>query len=440
MDNRVSLFVERLKSSALARGFLQTFIGSGAAKVILILSTFVFSNMMTKDGFGTFSFMRNTMNIMLGICAINYSGLVTKFTTEVLYKKESLYRLAILFFFTLFSCVFLAIIILSVPDRLLSSLNSGAYFSHFFRIAGLLLPLFILQPLIEGILRGIKRFKLIGILQTLLAICFVVFIVFGYSIWGVKGAIIGLLFYYSLFSIVSVVVLITKTDFLYYLHDFEFRSIHAQIGTLWRMILPVFILSFIEAPINWWGQALISKHDSIGSVGSLSAILQIRNLLIIVPDYFFSTFMTFQSVHNAQNDQGQYYKNQRLTFLILLPLSILASLVLIRLGGPILGLYGSEYKNDIVPFYIAMASFPMLISLSLFRCHLLIKEHQILMLVTSILSSFLFIGTMYLKINRGTDPLQSFFWGQIAYYLVSFGIFGLCCLVDRRRDLSHSPA
>ena len=440
MDNRVSLLVKRLKTSALARGFWQTFIGSGASKVILILSTFVFSNLMTKDGFGTFSFMRNTMNIMLGICAINYSGLVTKFTTEVIYKRESLYRLAILFFFTLFSCIVLAIIILSVPESFLTSLNSGEYYSHYFRIAALLLPLFILQPLIEGILRGIKKFKLIGILQTLLAVCFVVFIVSGYLIWQVKGAIIGLLLYYSLFSIVSVVVLITKTDFLSYLHAFDFRSIRTQTGVLWRMILPVFVLSFIEAPINWWGQVLISRHDSIGSVGSLSAILQVRNLLIIVPDYFFSTFMTFQAVHNAQSNQEQYYKNQGLTFSIVLPLSILASLVLMLLGNPILGLYGVEFKDDIIPFYIAMASFPMLISLSLFRCHLLIKEHQLLMLLTSIVSSLMFIGTMYIKINRGIDPLQSFFWGQIAYYMLSFVIFGLCCLVDRRKDLVHSQA
>lgn len=49
-----------------------------------------------------------------------------------------------------------------------------------FRLIGILLPLLMVQPLIEGILRGKQRFKTIGIMQIISSLSFLILIILEY--------------------------------------------------------------------------------------------------------------------------------------------------------------------------------------------------------------------------------------------------------------------
>lgn len=215
-------------------------------------------------------------------------------------------------------------------------------------------------------------------------------------------------------------------------------SLKSQIRILWIMVLPVFILSFVEAPINWWSQVLMAKYDTIGAVGSMSAILQIRNLLIIIPNYFFSTFTTFQATLNAQNNQIKYFNHLQRAFVGCSLVGIVGTLGLSLCGSFVLGLYGESYKTDIDAFYVAMLSFPLMITTNLMKSSLLIKEHQQLMLIASILSSIGQIGIMYVLLPRGINPVSVYFWGQIMYYFITFIMCGSCCIYDKKHQYDYT--
>ena len=420
----------RLLHSQLAKGFGITLLGSGVSKVTLMLATFLFTHLLGKDDFGSFSFIRNTLNIIFCISALNFVGLVTKFTAEAQYKSETKARLVLLFLFSLSVCTFIGIGLLILPEATLNSIIGINSLNGYFRAVGLLLPIFMLQPLIEGVFRGMKLFKLIGVLQISTSFLFVMLVGIGAYCSGVDGAVLGLLSYYLLYALISILICIRRLPIKSSLSKLTMISLKSQFGILWIMIIPVFVLSFVEAPINWWAQVLMTKYDTIGAVGSMSAILQIRNLLIIVPNYFFSTFTAFQASFNAQGNQKQYFSNLKKAFCGCIFIGLCSALVLSMLGAPILGLYGSEYTTDLFGFYIAMASFPFLITISLFRSSLLIKEHQRVMLFTSIASSFTQIGIMYLLLPNKVDPVESYFWGQLGYLIIMFIVFGIYTLKD----------
>lgn len=424
-----------LVRSPLAKGFGITLLGSGVSKVILMLATFLFTHLLSKNDFGSFSFIRNTLNIIFCISALNFVGLVTKFTAEARYKHETRASLVLLFLFSLFVCAFIGIGLLLLPDTILNSIIGINSLNGYFRAVGLLLPLFMLQPLIEGVFRGLKMFKLIGVLQTSTAVLFVVLIGTGAYCSGVDGAVFGLLAYYLFYALISSLICLKKMPIKRLLSSLSMVSLKSQIRILWIMVLPVFILSFVEAPINWWSQVLMAKYDTIGAVGSMSAILQMRNLLIIIPNYFFSTFTTFQATLNAQNNQIKYFNHLQRAFVGCLLVGIVGTLGLSLCGSFVLGLYGESYKADINAFYVAMFSFPLMITTSLMKSSLLIKEHQQLMLIAAILSSIGQIGMMYVLLPRGFNPVSVYFWGQIMYYFITFIMCGSCCIYDKKASI-----
>lgn len=426
--------IEKWSHSPLAKGFGVTLLGSGVSKAILMLATFIFTHLLSKDDFGSFSFLRNTLNVILCVCALNYVGLVTKYTAELEFKAESKARVVLVFLFSLVICALVGSVILFLPNETMRDIVGESSLMVYFRIVGLLLPLFMLQPLVEGVLRGVKQFRLIGILQILTSCLFVAFVVVGIVILGVNGAIIGLLLYYLVYGIVSMFVIARKKELFALVKKTKWNDIKSESFVLWTMILPVFILSFVEAPINWWSQVLMAKYDTIGSIGSMSAILQIRNLLIIVPNYFFSTFTTFQASLNAQENQARYFSNLNKAFWACLVIGVLGSITLSLLGDFILGLYGDAYRSEINAFYVAMSAFPMLITVSLMKSSLLIKEHQQFMLIMSVVASVLQLVTMYVLLPNRINPVSTYFWGQFVYYLTSFLMCFYCCLIDKRKE------
>ena len=123
---------DRMNSSHLFRSFLATVAGSGVSKIILVIATFVCSNMLGKMEFGELSFVRNTLNMILCICALNFSALCTKFTTEAKTSVVSLHRLFLLFAFSFTICLVIGGFLIITPEEILLSLLSTDTVVKFF--------------------------------------------------------------------------------------------------------------------------------------------------------------------------------------------------------------------------------------------------------------------------------------------------------------------
>lgn len=421
-----------LKNSRIIRGFVATMLGSGASKLILVIATFYCTNKLSQLEFGEFSFIRNTLNTILCICALNFTSLCTKFTAEAYKDFHSYFKLAILFIFSLVICVAVGVVLLILTDDQLEAITGSRSIVSYFRIIGALLPVFLLQPLIEGVLRGIMKFKLIGILQTVSSLFFFIFIAIGIHIDGVGGAIIGMLCYYLLYSLLSIAVLVKQVKLMRILR-FSLNFKKHDLTVLGTMIVPVFLMSFVEAPINWWAQVLLAKYDTMASVGAMTAILQIRNLLMLIPSYFFSTFMAFAAKMRTEGDMGNYFsKFDRIGIYIFIA-SIFMLLIFVFCGEFVLSLYGKEYVSSQFALIIALASLPLLLLSNLLKINMIVMEKQRLILLISIIWNLGFIAALYMLLNNNIDGTQAYYYAQGIGIILMFVISFCYYLKDKRR-------
>lgn len=401
---------EQIKNSALMKGFIATSLGSGTSKFILVLATFVCSNMLGKMEFGELSFVRNTLNMILCICALNFSALCTKFTTEAKTSPVSLHRLFLLFAFSFTACIIIGLLLIISSEEILLNFLSTTIVVKFFRIAGVLLPLFMLQPLIEGVLVGLKRFKLIGILQTLSSLFYLVVVAIGIGAGGLNGALIGVMFYYALYSVVSLLILYRKIN--PHIIISKLSGFWGEKKSILTMIMPIFLMSFIDAPVMWIAQVILSKTGSMESIGSMTAMMQIRNLAMLIPGYFSNTYLAFAGELNSQKRYTEYYSQLRKLIKIYLLAGFGVFLVFSLFSKQILFLYGSDFVEDWPVMIVSNIGIPLTMLIVLFRMDLLLKDHQQYLLYISLTWNTVWLTSLYVMITFDMNPLFSFFLSQ----------------------------
>lgn len=428
-----SSIVRNLAHSSVIRSFFITIFGSGLSKLILILSTFYCTHILSESEFGEFSFIRNTLNMVLCICALNFSSLCTKFTVDAKSSRDSRFKLLILFLFSLFICIVFGFVLLILPKSWLILVFKSDNVVFYFRIIGLLLPLFILQPLIEGVLRGMMRFKLIGILQTVSSLLFFAAIVIGAKTNGYNGAVIGMLGYYSFYAAISVLFMLKPIRSG---NNGEIiPGVLANRSVVRRMILPIFVMSFIEAPVFWLAQLLLIHFGDMSAVGGMTVITQIRNLAILIPSYFFSTYLAYASRLNADKQYETYFNQFKRLQFYFIAAGIAVAMLLSLTANPILRLYGTSYISNNMQLVIANIGIPFLLLSGLLRIDLIIQEHQKQLLYISVSWNLLWIVVLISSLMLGVHSLTAFFGSQLSAIVAQYLLIYLIFKKDKNRLL-----
>ena len=413
-----------IKSSELLRGFAITTFWSVLSKVLIVLTTLFCSNVLTQDEFGEFSFIRNTLNTILLICATNFSGLAVKFAAESMHSRDSLKKLYILFLFTVVISFLIGLSILAAPVVFIQAVIGGnEIVTYFMKITGLFLPVFMLQPLLSAVLRGVKQFKIVGEYELMLSVVYLAIIVLGAYWGGSNGAIYALLMYYLLFSVVGVYVLFCYNKGVHHLK--RVGELASQKKCLKKMIVPVFLMSFIEAPLLWLTQAEIAKRGSYALVGGLSVILTIRYVIQVLPTYFYQAFTPIVTLLNMKGRYVEYFDKFRKVSVTLALIFFVFLFCLVLLGKMILGLFNETYVDFYPSYIISLFVLPLILYSVLYKLHMMIREYQSTMLIMTLISSMVFIFSFYLFICFSVDLLFSFFYSQGIQYLVQlfFSLF-----------------
>lgn len=412
----------RFKQSNLLRGFASTTIWGGLSKLFTLVVTFYCSNTLSKEGFGEYSFVKNTLNMVLVICATHFSSLAVKFATESMQSIISLKRLYILVGFIITVGLVCGILILAIPLEIIQSFTGGESVSFFVKVMGLLLPVFILQPIVASILRGYKEFNRAGIYETAVAFFFLLITVAGVQLWGYHGAIYAILAYYAINSIIGVVVLWSYNKKKHYIGRVD--ELRSERKVLWTMIVPVFLMSFVEAPLNWVSQAEMGRRATYAMVGSLSVIMSIRYIIQILPTYFYQAFIPHATQLFANGKHEEYYQKYKQISRALLLILLVVIPLLIVFGKFLLSLYGKGYVENYPSLLLSLAIIPMLLYGTLFKTNMIIHEHQRIMLWMTIISSVLYIGFFYILILNGVNALDSVLIAQSLQYAVQL-VYGL---------------
>lgn len=427
---------EKYIHSELIKGFITTIFWKGFSRILTVLTTLYCSNTLSQSEFGEYSFVNNTLSTIVVICAVHFSSLVVKFTAESKYSENSVKKLYLILIFTIILSVFLGLILLFSPTKFIESfVGENNNVVSYIRIIGLLLPVFILQPLISGIFRGIKEFNIVGKYELISSFLFMILVVIGNNYAGVSGCIISLLIYYFLFSIIGLFfVMFYRNKFSRFIRVDELMS---QKKTVYKIIIPVFVMSFIDTPILWFAQAEIIRRDSFEVLAGLSVILQIRNIIQILPTYYFQAFVPIVSTLRITNVKEYFNKFKKtsnfqiLFYLILFPFFVF-------FGKDILSLFGSSYVEYYNSFIISFFVLFLVLQSVLFKIHLTIYEHQRIIMLMLIISSICFIISFKFFINNSINIINSFLYSQGIQYLVQIIITSLIFLKDKKNVKVYS--
>lgn len=193
------------------------------------------------------------------------------------------------------------------------------------------------------------------------------------------------------------------------------------------MILPLFLMSFIDAPVMWVSQVILSKAGSMEAIGSMTAMMQIRNLAMLIPSYFTNTYIAFAGELNAQKKYTAYYSQYQKIEKIYWMIGISMFVVFSIFAQPILYLYGKDFVSDWPAMIISNLAIPLSMLIGLYRMDLLLKDHQQALLYTSIVWNAVWLLAQYIMVIIGVNPLYSFFasqlLGAVAFIAILFTIY-----------------
>lgn len=401
---------KRICDSDLIKGFISSSLWGGLTKAIGVLITIYCTNHLSQEGFGEFSFIRNTLDTIIVICATNFSTLAVKFAAESINNDDSLRRLYLLFGFTIAISFVVALFFLLIPKEVLESFTGGHHVAFYMRVAGLCLPVFIVQPLISSIFRGCKKFNLVGIYEFANYIVFFVFVIIGIRFYDYQGAILAVLLYLAVFTISGIFILYYFNKEVNCIRKVE--GIHNQRKSLYNMIFPIFLMSFVEAPLLWLAQAEIGRKESYSVVGCLSVILTIRYMIQIIPTYFYQSFIPHATIQNSEGRYYEYFRRYKQISMFLFYILLFLSIVLLLTGKYILCCFGSEYVHSYKSFVLSILIMPLLLYSTLFKVNMMIREHQVSMFYMTIISSCCFLLFFYGFSFLNFNLLDGFFYAQ----------------------------
>ena len=411
--------------SDLVRGFIATLLGSGASRILLVMTTFIVARMLSEDSFGQFSFVRSTLDLILSICAVNFSSLTTKFTSEINYKSTALHHLFLVIFFSLGLSILMGLMLLFLPEYILLKFFVDQDIARVFRVIGCILPFIFLAPLIQGIFRGRQQFKLIGIIQTICAAIFLICAILLSYLYGVNGALWAVLLYYLSSTLVSLIPFIKRLD----LKQFQSRIIgwSKERMVVIKVILPMFILSFVEAPAFWVAQLILTHSGGYKSIAAMAIIMQIRSIILIIPGYFYGTYLSFASKMNAEGNYTAYFKKFDMLTVRILFISLITVLILIIFGRLILEVFGHNYVDYYDAYLWGILALPFFLVGYLLRVHFVIREKQRTLLLISISWNLIWLILFGISIKlTSIYPLSSFFITQfIAVIVFTSSLFAI---------------
>lgn len=425
---------DRLLSSKLVKGTAITMLGSGISKGLLIIATFCCARLLSKSEFGEFSFIRNTLITILSICAVRFGSLCTKYTVEALDNEQSKARLFLLLIFSFVVSSIIGFLLLFLPNSLLMTIFDNEQTIFYFRIVGLFLPSFMIQPLVECVLRGMMEFKRISILQISMSVLFIVLIISGIHLYDLTGAFIGLILYYLIYSIISVFFILKHWNFVKSI--FNLSHAKKEKIVLYTMIIPTFVTSFVDAPVYWVSQVLMAKVSNMEMVGSLSAVIQLRNVAFIIPSFFFSTFMAFAGKMYASKQLSQYYTQFKKLIFVFVIVGLMISFLLSVFAEQCLCLYGSNYVSDVQPLYVANISIPFFLLVSLLHIHMVVRERQRLMLAITVGCEVVHLICFVILLHTNVVPVTSYFISQMALIVIKFSLYFYFFSRDRINQLN----
>jgi len=283
LSNTLAQRVAGLQSGT-GRRLLESAFWSMAAETLsrglLLLSLVFVGRTLGAEAYGQFGMIRSTIGVFATIGGMGLGLTATRFVAEFRDSDKpysgqvigSSYVLALtagglVGLAVLLAAPYLAVTVIHAPQLL------GAL-----RVAALLLVISALNGTQIGILQGLEAYRLLAFGSLLQGATALICLVGGSSIYGLDGAIGGLLIQ----SVVGAIVFQTliRQEVKRQRIQVRYTQFAATLPLFWRFSLPVMMMGTAIAPIKWLAETQLVRTVGFTELGIFNASLTIASMLV----------------------------------------------------------------------------------------------------------------------------------------------------------------
>ena len=355
----VEIIKMRLNVSSLlqrvAGGAFWSFLAALGNNLGNLLVGVILIHILGKYAYGQYGMLRSTINMFILFSSFSIGATATKYIAEFRdtdrAKTGRIIGLSLLSV-SILSVVFFLGCYIGADYLAIHSLNS-LEMSPYIKIGAWMILFATMNGVCIGILSGFESFSLIAVINMIGAFVLVIGSWIGAWCWELKGALIALSVYLGSMMIISLFLFVT--DLKKYQIVINFSDCSKELAMLWKFSLPTSLGGLLIAPVLWLGNTILIKSPAGYDAMAVCDILnQWKMAALFFPNIIGRIALPMLSNLNSKNNGDDYFKAVKINFLLNVGTAFGVALVLSIGSKWILGMYGSSFTANIIPFMLMM--------------------------------------------------------------------------------------
>lgn len=400
--------------------------GNGLGNGFLLFAGILIARFLGKELYGEYGVVKTTMFYIASFATLGLGVTSTKYIATLLNSKPIHVKNVIhdaMTITVIFSSI-IAIIIFIIAPFLANLLNEEQLVLALRALSVVIIFKAITTTQI-GVLAGFKEFKTIAINSLSSGLLMLVICVPLTYFWGLKGALLSLLFSQIFNSIVNYLGIKRKSRSFSYVEKVSYKKELAYFS------FPVALQESSFAICNWAAIMLLTKLSSMGEVGLYTASAQWNSIITMIPGLLINVILSYLS--SSINNSIKHKKTLMLMLRINFFTTIIPFVIVYFLADFIASFYGKSFEG--MPSVLRILTFSTILEAcaSVYKSELLALGKTWLLFSVRLFRDMILVIGVYilLTFSNGVDGAIMYSWAVVVmsalFFLVLLVSYNIIC-------------
>lgn len=400
--------------------------GNGLGNGFLLLAGILIARFLGKELYGEYGVVKTTMFYIASFATLGLGVTSTKYIATLLNSKPIHVKNVIhdaMTITVIFSSI-IAIIIFIIAPFIANLLNEEQLVLALRALSVVIIFKAITTTQI-GVLAGFKEFKTIALNSLSSGLLMLVICVPLTYLWGLKGALLSLLFSQIFNSIVNYMGIKRKSRSFSFVEKVSYKKELAYFS------FPVALQESSFAICNWAAIMLLTKLSSMGEVGLYTASAQWNSIITMIPGLLINVILSYLS--SSINNSIKHKKTLKLMLRINFFTTIIPFVIVYFLADFIASFYGKSFEG--MPSVLRILTFSTILEAcaSVYKSELLALGKTWLLFSVRLFRDMILVIGVYilLTFSNGVDGAIMYSWAVVVmsalFFLVLLVSYNIIC-------------
>lgn len=400
--------------------------GNGLGNGFLLFAGILIARFLGKELYGEYGVVKTTMFYIASFATLGLGVTSTKYIATLLNSKPIHVKNVIhdaMTITVIFSSI-IAIIIFIIAPFIANLLNEEQLVLALRALSVVIIFKAITTTQI-GVLAGFKEFKTIALNSLSSGLLMLVICVPLTYFWGLKGALLSLLFSQIFNSFVNYIGIKRKSRSFSYVEKVSYKKELAYFS------FPVALQESSFAICNWAAIMLLTKLSSMGEVGLYTASAQWNSIITMIPGLLINVILSYLS--SSINNSMKHKKTLKLMLRINFFTTIIPFVIVYFLADFIASFYGKSFEG--MPSVLRILTFSTILEAcaSVYKSELLALGKTWLLFSVRLFRDMILVIGVYilLTFSNGVDGAIMYSWAVVVmsalFFLVLLVSYNIIC-------------